>query len=109
MILSLNENRKPTITNKKFFNESLVMFDKEMNFFYKTKQLKARTPECKLQLVWDKMSRDKEAGEVVSVIISLVNNQYSCLVELLDVLIGMLARKACHCHCRFYCWILQLF
>ena len=55
MILSLNENRKPTITNKKFFNESLVMFDKEMNFFNKTKQLKARTPERKLQLVWDKI------------------------------------------------------
>ena len=29
------------------------------------------------------MSRGKEVGEVVSAIISLVNNQYSCLVELL--------------------------
>ena len=29
------------------------------------------------------MSRDKGEGEVVSVIISLVNNRYSCLVELL--------------------------
>ena len=29
------------------------------------------------------MSRDKEVGEVVSAIISLENNQYSCLVELL--------------------------
>ena len=30
MILSLNENRKPTIINEMFFNECLVMFDKEM-------------------------------------------------------------------------------
>ena len=29
------------------------------------------------------MSRDKELSEVVSEIISLVNNQYSCLVQLL--------------------------
>ena len=29
------------------------------------------------------MSHDKEVGEVVSAVISLVNNQYSCLVELL--------------------------
>ena len=29
------------------------------------------------------MGRDKEVGEVVSAIISLENNQYSCLVELL--------------------------
>ena len=29
------------------------------------------------------MSRDKEVGEVVSEITFLVNNQYSCLVELL--------------------------
>ena len=27
------------------------------------------------------MSHDKEVGEIVSVIIFLVNNQYSCLVE----------------------------
>ena len=39
------------------------------------------------------MSRDKEVGEAVSKIISLVNNQYSCLVELLGVLAMMLARK----------------
>ena len=32
------------------------------------------------------MGRDKELGEVVSAIISLVNNQYSFLVELLCVL-----------------------
>ena len=32
------------------------------------------------------MSRDKEVGEAVSAIISLANNQYSCLVELLGVL-----------------------
>ena len=39
------------------------------------------------------MSRDKEAGEVVSAKISLVNNQYSFLVELLRVLTVMLAQK----------------
>ena len=40
------------------------------------------------------MSREKEVDELVSVIISLVNsNQYSCLVELVGVLIMMLARK----------------
>ena len=50
-ILSLDENRKPTITNEKFFNESLLMFDKEIKLFYKTKQLKVKTPEPKLQLV----------------------------------------------------------
>ena len=40
---------------KCFFNEGLVMFDKEMKFFYKTKQLNVKTPERKLQLVWDKI------------------------------------------------------
>ena len=30
------------------------------------------------------MSRNKAVGELVSAIISLVNNHYSCLVELLD-------------------------
>ena len=39
------------------------------------------------------MGRDKEVGEVVNKIISLVNNQYSCLVQLLGVLTMMLARK----------------
>ena len=39
------------------------------------------------------MSRDKEVGEVVSAIISLVNNQYSFLVELLRVLTVMFAQK----------------
>ena len=29
------------------------------------------------------MSHNKEVGEVLSAIISLVNNQYSCIVELL--------------------------
>ena len=33
MILSLNENRKLTIINEMFFNEGLVMFDKEMKVF----------------------------------------------------------------------------
>ena len=39
------------------------------------------------------MSRDKEEGEVVSAIISLVNNQYSFSVELLGVLTVIFARK----------------
>ena len=39
------------------------------------------------------MSRDKEVGQVVSAIISLVNNQYSFLVELLRVLTVMFARE----------------
>ena len=30
-----------------FFNEGLVMFDKEIKAFYKTKQLKVKTPERK--------------------------------------------------------------
>ena len=57
MILSLNENRKLAIQllMKCFFNEGSVMFDKEMKGFYKTKQLNGKTPECKLQLVWDKI------------------------------------------------------
>ena len=33
MILSLNENRKPTIINEMRINEGLVMFDKEMEVF----------------------------------------------------------------------------
>ena len=40
---------------KLFFNESLVMFDKEMKVFDKTKHLKVETPERKLHLVWDKI------------------------------------------------------
>ena len=39
------------------------------------------------------MSRDKEVGEIVSAIISFVNNQYSFLVELLSILIVMFAQK----------------
>ena len=38
-----------------FFNKGLVMFDKEMKFFYKAKQIKVKTPELKLQLVCDKI------------------------------------------------------
>ena len=33
MILSLNENRKPTIINEMRINEGLVMFDEEMEVF----------------------------------------------------------------------------
>ena len=39
------------------------------------------------------MSRDKEVGEIVSAIISFVNNQYSFLVELLRILTVMFAQK----------------
>ena len=39
------------------------------------------------------MSRNNEVSKVVSAIISLVNNQYSCLVELLGVLTAMLAQE----------------
>ena len=35
MTLSKNGNKKLAIINKKFFNKSLVMFDKEMIFFVK--------------------------------------------------------------------------
>ena len=45
MILSLNENRKPTIINEMFFNKCLVMFDKEMKDFFLSKQLKVKTTE----------------------------------------------------------------
>ena len=37
------------------FNQGLVMFDKKMKVFYNPKQLKVKTPERKLQLVWDKI------------------------------------------------------
>ena len=57
---------------------------KKWKFFYETKQLKVKTAECRLQLAWD---------EVVSAIISLVNNQYSCLVELLNVSTVMILQK----------------
>ena len=70
---------------KCFFNEGLELLDKEMKVFYQTKQLKVKTPERKLQLVWD-MSRVEKVGEVVSAIISLVNNQYSCLVAIISPL-----------------------
>ena len=53
-----------------------------MNIFYKTKQMKLKTPERKLQLFWDKIKAAiKKVGGVVSPIISLVNRQYSFLVK----------------------------
>ena len=55
MILSLNENRKLKLLMKYFFNKGLVMFDKKIKVFYKTKHLNVKTPERKLQLVWDKI------------------------------------------------------
>ena len=39
------------------------------------------------------MSRNNEVSKVVSAIISLVNNQYSCLAELLGALTAMLAQE----------------
>ena len=53
MIFSLNENRKLQLLMKCFLNEGLVMSDKEMKVFYKTKQLTVKTPERKLHLIWD--------------------------------------------------------
>ena len=40
---------------KCFFDEGLVMFEKEMKVFYKMKQLKVKIPERerRLQLFWD--------------------------------------------------------
>ena len=70
------------------------MFDNEMEVFYKTKKLKVKTPERILQLVWDEVwVAIKKVGEVVSAIISLVNNRYSCLVELLRVSAVMFVQK----------------
>ena len=43
------------ILMKYFFNEGLVMLDEEIKAFYKMKQLNIKTPERKLQLVWDKI------------------------------------------------------
>ena len=39
------------------------------------------------------MSHDKEVDEVVSVIIVLVNNQYSLLAELMGILTVVFAQK----------------
>ena len=67
---------------------------KKLKFFYKTKQLTLKTPERQSQLIWNKnMSHDKEVGEIFSAIISLVNNQHSCLVESLGVITVMFVQK----------------
>ena len=63
------ETENVKLLMKCFLNEGLVIFDKEMKAF----KLKIKTLESKLQLVWD-ISHDKEVGEVVSAIISLVQN-----------------------------------
>ena len=73
MTLSLNENSKSTI-NEMFFNEGLVLLDKEMKVFLSNKTAEGKNTERKLQLVWDKMSRDEKVGELVSALISLVKN-----------------------------------
>ena len=39
------------------------------------------------------MSHDKEVGEIFSAIISLVNNQHSCLVESMGVVTVMFVQK----------------
>ena len=57
-----------------FFNEGLVLLDKEMKVFLSNKTAEGKNTERKLQLVWDKMSRDEKVGEVVSALISLVKN-----------------------------------
>ena len=73
MTLSLNENSKSAI-NEMFFNEGLVLLDKEMKVFLSNKTAEGKNTERKLQLVWDKMSRNEKVGEVVSALISLVKN-----------------------------------
>ena len=73
MTLSLNENSKSAI-NEMFFNEGLVLLDKEMKVFLSNKTAEGKNTERKLQLVWDKMSRDEKVGELVSALISLVKN-----------------------------------
>ena len=57
-----------------FFNEDLVLLDKEMKVFLSNKTAEGKNTERKLQLVWDKMSRDEKVGELVSALISLVKN-----------------------------------
>ena len=48
------ENLK--IINEMFLNKGLVMFDKEIQVFFKNDTTEGKkTPERKLQLVWDKM------------------------------------------------------
>ena len=73
MTLSLNENSKSAI-NEIFFNEGLVLLDKEMKVFLSNKTAEGKNTELKLQLVWDKMSRDEKVDELVSALISLVKN-----------------------------------
>ena len=73
MTLSLNENSKSAI-NEMFFNEGLVLLDKEMKVFLSNKTAEGKNTERKLQLVWDKISRDEKVGELVSALISLVKN-----------------------------------
>ena len=57
-----------------FFNEDLVLLDKEMKVFLSNKTAEGKNTKRKLQLVWDKMSRDEKVGELVSALISLVKN-----------------------------------
>ena len=59
---------------KCFLNEGLVLLDKEMKVFLSNKTAEGKNTERKLQLVWDKMSRDEKVGELVSALISLVKN-----------------------------------
>ena len=59
---------------KCFLNEGLVLLDKEMKVFLSNKTAEGKNTKRKLQLVWDKMSRDEKVGELVSALISLVKN-----------------------------------
>ena len=80
-----------TSINEMFFNEDLVMFEKDKVievFFIK----RNNTTTSFTVGLGQNMSRDK-GGEAVSAIISLVNNQYIFLVELLRALTVMFKRK----------------
>ena len=45
-----------------------------MKVFLSNKTAEGKNTELKLQLVWDKMSRDEKVDELVSALISLVKN-----------------------------------
>ena len=48
------KTENPQLLMKCFFNEGLVILDREMKVsLIKQKQLKVKTPELKLQMVWD--------------------------------------------------------
>ena len=84
-----------TSINEIFFNEDLVMFEKDkvIEVFLSNETTEGKNTTTSFTVgLGQNMSRDKR-GEAVSAIISLVNNQYSFLVELLRVLTVMFKRK----------------